>query len=402
MKRTWMLLATTLLVLSGCNRNAEPEGTLFVSGRIDGDTVDISSKIAGQVVDLKVREGDSVEAGQVVAWLSSPQQEAIRDTQKARIVSDQRTVEQLKRQLETYTERIQQAQLYTSQAETDAPSQVKQAEAALAVSNADLLRWEAELVRGQADVMRSEAELKQVQTDAQRYQPLAKSGAVPVQMAEEYLTKEKVASASLDASRASVTASRAAVDSGRRQVAQAEATLQRAQAQLQNIPIQTSNRVTLERQTEELKEQIAAAEATVVASEAALRKIEADLNDLTIRAPIAGTILTRSAEPGRVIQPGQTILTMVDLTKLYLRGFVPEGDIGKVKVGQKAQVFLDSNPNEAIPAEVIRIDPQAMFTPENTYFKEDRVKQVLGLKLGLRGGVGFAKPGMPADGRIGL
>jgi HlyD family secretion protein len=91
---------------------------------------------------------------------------------------------------------------------------------------------------------------------------------------------------------------------------------------------------------------------------------------------------------------------MVDLTKLYLRGFVPEGEIGRVKVGQSAQVFLDSNSKEPIPAEVIRIDPQAMFTPENTYFQEDRVKQVLGLKIGLRGAFGFAKPGMPADGRI--
>src|SRR5206468_12005492 len=144
------------------------------------------------------------------------------------------------------------------------------------------------------------------------------------------------------------------------------------------------------------------ARADVEAERAALRKIEADLADLTIHAPIAGTILTRSAEPGRVIQPGQTILTMVDLNKLYLRGFVPEGAIGKVKVGQQAQVYLDSNPNEAVQAEVIRVDPQAMFTPENTYFKDDRVKQVLGLKLGLRGAYGFAKPGMPADGRIQL
>jgi HlyD family secretion protein len=91
---------------------------------------------------------------------------------------------------------------------------------------------------------------------------------------------------------------------------------------------------------------------------------------------------------------------MVDLTKLYLRGFVPQGEIGKIKVGQQAQVYLDSNPNEPVPAEVIRIDPEVMFTPENTYFKEDRVKQVMGLKLGLRGAYGFAKPGMPADGRI--
>jgi HlyD family secretion protein len=90
----------------------------------------------------------------------------------------------------------------------------------------------------------------------------------------------------------------------------------------------------------------------------------------------------------------------VDVHKLDLRGFSPEGNVGQVKVGQPAQVYLDSNPKEAIPAEVIRIDPQVMFTPENTYFKSDRVKQVMGVKLGLKGAFGFAKPGMPADGRI--
>src|SRR5215470_13346157 len=108
MKRTWTLVAIVLLVLSGCKRSTQPPGTVFVSGRIDGDTVDISSKIAGRIVDLKVREGDSVEPGQVVAWLSSPQQEAIRDTQKARIVSDQRVVDQLLGQLGTYDEKIKQ------------------------------------------------------------------------------------------------------------------------------------------------------------------------------------------------------------------------------------------------------------------------------------------------------
>jgi HlyD family secretion protein len=383
-----MLLGTVLLVLSGCRRSAEPAGTIFVSGRIDGDTVDIASKIAGRIVDLKVREGDSVEAGQVVAWLSSPQEEAIRDAQKARIVGDQRSVDQLRKELATYNEKIRQAQLYTDQAETDAPGQVKQAEATLDLSKA-------ELARGEAEMARAEAELLQVQTDAKRYTPLAKTGAVAVQLAEQYKTREKVAAASVDASRASV-------DASRKQVLASEAALQRAQAQLKNIPIQASNRLTLERQVDELKEQIASAQATVVADQAALRKIEADLADLTIHAPIAGTILTRSAEPGRVIQPGQTILTMVDLTKLYLRGFVPEGAIGKVKVGQSANVYLDSSPKEAVLAEVIRVDPQAMFTPENTYFKDDRVKQVLGVKLGLRGAYGFAKPGMPADGRITL
>jgi len=183
-------------------------------------------------------------------------------------------------------------------------------------------------------------------------------------------------------------------------VAASEAALEQAKAQLQQIPIKEADRLTLVAETEELKAQIASAEADVKADQAALRKIEADLADLTIHAPIAGTILTRSAEPGRVVQPGQTIFTMVDLTKLYLRGFVPEGGVGKIKVGQQAQVFLDSAPKEAIPSEVIRVDPQVMFTPENTYFQSDRVKQVMGLKLGLRGAYGLAKPGMPADGLV--
>ena len=112
MKQTLVVTALALLVLSGCDRDKDPAGTVFVSGRIDGDTVDISSKIAGRIVDLKVREGDSVKAGQLVAWLSSPQEEAIRDAQKARIISAQRLVDQLQRQQSTYEERIKQAQLY--------------------------------------------------------------------------------------------------------------------------------------------------------------------------------------------------------------------------------------------------------------------------------------------------
>jgi HlyD family secretion protein len=147
-------------------------------------------------------------------------------------------------------------------------------------------------------------------------------------------------------------------------------------------------------------QQIDAARANLAESQAMLQRFQANVTDLTITAPIAGTILTRSAEPGRVVAAGQTILTMVDLHNLYLRGFIPEGNIGNVKVGQQAQVFLDSNPKEAVPAEVIRVDPQVMFTPENTYFKDDRVKQVMGVKLGLKGAYGSAKPGMPADGNI--
>src|SRR6185369_13209422 len=251
MKRTWMVFGIALMFLTGCKKSAESPGTLFISGRIDGDTVDVSSKIQGQIVDVTVREGDSVTAGQVLAWLSSPQQEAIRDSQKARIVSDQRKTDQLKKQLATNAEKVRQAQLYEIQAETDAPGHVKEAEAELAASKSELARWE--------------AELKQVQTDAKRYAPLAKLGAVAIQVAEQYKTKEDVALASVEAAQ--------------KKVAAAEASLQQARAQLQNIPIKASDRLTLLREADELSEQIASSRADVEVDRATLRKIEADLAD---------------------------------------------------------------------------------------------------------------------------
>jgi len=330
----WKHLAMiSLLLLAGCARltkSAESKDTLFVSGRIDGDTVDISAKKEGKLLEIKVREGDTVQAGQLLALISSPQDEAQLDVQKANVITAQR--------------RLQEAL-------AAGPARVSLAEANLAASQADLVRWQAELA--------------QAEMDAKRYPPLVATGAVDQQTSDQHQTRLKIAHASTEASR--------------KQVLAAQASLDQAKAQM---------------------EQIALARAVLESSRAEMRRTQANVNDLTITAPIAGTILTRSAEPGKVLAAGQTILTMVDLNKLYLRGFIPEGTVGKVKVGQQAQVYLDSNPKEAVPAEVIRIDPQVMFTPENTYFQDDRVKQVLGVKLGLKGAFGYAKPGMPADGEI--
>ena len=146
--------------------------------------------------------------------------------------------------------------------------------------------------------------------------------------------------------------------------------------------------------------EIASAAADETRARAQLLEAQANRADLVIKAPFDGTIVTRTAEPGEVITAGTPIVTLLDLRKVYLRGFVPEGRIGLVKNGQAARVYLDSNPKQPVDAYVARIDPQATFTPENTYFKDDRVKQVVGVKLQLKEGFGLAKPGMPADGEI--
>ena len=110
--------------------------------------------------------------------------------------------------------------------------------------------------------------------------------------------------------------------------------------------------------------------------------------------------ITRHKPNGEIAAPGSPLIVLVRLDDVYLRAFVPEGEIGRVRIGQPARVFLDSNPNNAVDADVIRIDPEASFTPENIYFRNDRVKQVFGVKLKIKKSEGFAKPGMPADGEI--
>ena len=186
----------------------------------------------------------------------------------------------------------------------------------------------------------------------------------------------------------------------KRRVVAARGALTAAEANLVNPPIRGAETAAVRRQITQQQSEIAAANASAEQSRAQLREAEANRRDLIVPAPFDGTVTTRSAEPGEVLESGTPVVTLLDLTKVYLRGFIPEGEIGKVRVGQPARVYLDSAPDRPIEAYVSRVDPEATFTPENTYFRDERVKQVVGVKLQLKAGFGFAKPGMPADGEI--
>jgi HlyD family secretion protein len=190
------------------------------------------------------------------------------------------------------------------------------------------------------------------------------------------------------------------VAAAKRRVEAERGALKVAKASLANPDIREAEMAAVLRQIAQQQAVVASASAKAKQAHAQLREAEANRQDLIVTAPFSGTITTRAAEPGEVVTAGTAIVTLVDLSKVYLRGFVPEGQIGKVKVGQPARVYLDSNPDQPIIAYVSRVDPEATFTPENTYFQDERVKQVVGIKLQLKGATGFAKPGMPADGEI--
>lgn len=349
-----------------------PDNIVILSGRIEGDDSAVAPKTAGRIVDIRMREGDSVNAGDILAVLDDEQIRAREAEAQAQVSQAEARLNAAQQQVGILNEQLQQARLQVDQAEEDARGRVTQAEAQVAQAESQLAQ--------------QEAAYRLAAYDRDAYTKLAQSGAASERQA-------KLAQSNADSQAALVGAARRQVDAAR-------GALTTAKANMANPRIRGAQSAAVEKQIAQQQADIAAAKADAQRARAQLQEAQANRQDLYVRAPFKGTVITRTAEPGEVVQAGTAIVTLLDLTKVYLRGFVPEGQIGKVKVGQLARVYLDSNPSQPVDAYVSRIDPQATFTPENTYFRSDRVKQVVGVKLQLKGAIGFAKPGMPADGEI--
>jgi len=351
---------------------AVPPSIVILSGRVEGDDSAVAPKTAGRVLEVRVREGDQVNAGDVIAVLDDQQVQDRHDQAQAALTAAQARTTAAKAQVAVLEQQLKQAQLTATQSKDDAQGRVRQAEA--------------DLTAAEAGLTQQEASLKLALFDKDAYTRLVQTGAVSERQG-------RVSVSTADQQDAAVTAAKRRVEAVR-------GALTTAKANLTNPEIREAQVAGVRQQL--IQQQAEIANSAASAQEARFQLAEADSNrrDLTIRAPFTGTIITRAAEPGEVVTVGTAIVTLLDLNKVYLRGFVPEGEIGKVKVGQPAHIYLDSNPKQPLDAYVSRIDPQATFTPENTYFQDDRVKQVVGLKLQLKSGFGYAKPGMPSDGEI--
>jgi HlyD family secretion protein len=351
---------------------AVPPNLIEVSGRIETDDSAVAAKTSGRIKEITVREGDHVTTGQVIATLDDEQVRAREDQAQAAVAQAQARITRAQQQIAVYQEQLNQSNIGVEQARLDAQGRVRQAES--------------QVSQAEAQLAQAEANYKQTNYDLEKFTRLYRTGDVP--------ERQMVQARTANESQAKV------VQAQRKQVDAARGALTAARANLANPSIRSSQAEAIRKQIAQAQSDIDAANAEADRAEAQLREAQANRNDLNIIAPFEGTVATRTAEPGEVVSPGTAIVTLMNPGQIYLRGFVPEGDIGKVKVGQPARVYLDSNPNEPIESEVSRIDPEASFTPENTYFRNERVKQVVGIKLLIKNPQGNAKPGMPADGEI--
>jgi HlyD family secretion protein len=392
-KSPFKLLLTIGLLLAGIAgtiwylaARSDVQKPLEVNGRLESYETDIGAKMAGRVNYIAVREGDLVHQGQVIVRMDDEQIQAQLKGADARIIAAQQEEEQARLQLNVLGSQIQEIQLNLQQAQGDAKGKVVQAEASLASSLAKFNEAEANLEQ-------AKAQLRLARINRDRNAKLFKDGAISQQQFDQAQTSYETANTT-------VTARQSSVESFNKLVSAAEGQLQQAQTTTLNPNIRNTQIASLRTKLAQARTKLAAAQAAVNSAKAARQEIQSQITDLNIISPLNGVVITRSVEPGMVVTTGKTLLTVINPDEIYLRGFIPEGEIGKIKVGQSAKVFLDSAPEKPLSAKINAIDTEASFTPENIYFKEDRVKQVFGVKIELDHPNGLAKPGMPADAEI--
>jgi HlyD family secretion protein len=270
------------------------------------------------------------------------------------------------------------------------------------------------------------ATAEQQQTEARLRELLAGSRSQEIQDARAAVeaARTEQARASSDWERAQTLfknddISRAQYDQFRTQYERTTATLRQVEQRLALV-VEGPRRETIEAaraQTERAKAAVAAVEASrleikrreqevearraeIERSRAQLAVIESQLADTDIVSPIDGVVLVKSAEPGETVAAGTTVLTLGDIEHPWLRGYVPETQLGQVKLGQQARVTTDSFPGKTYTGRLSFIASEAEFTPKQIQTPEERVKLVYRLKVDLENPNRELKLNMPADAEV--
>lgn len=321
------------------------QDVVFASGRIEGREVTLAAKeIQGRVKTLLVDEGYSVKKGQLLAELESNQLDA---------------------RFESLAANVSNLEVQIKQAEVDVGYTKKSTTATIAAAEAAVSSAEAHLTHAKAVLVNASAEYK-------RAKGLFQDG-VNSQSA-------------LDQATMTYEASQADVNASEKDVAQAKA----------NLAVAYSTRDTVELKAQQLR----ALQESRRGAVAQLAEARANLAERMIYAPTDGTILSRPVEVGDVVSAGSPIFVMVDMSRLYVKVYIPEPDIPKLKLGDSADITVDAFPGRTFPARITKIFQDAEFTPKNVETKEERVKLVFGVELMFVKPEGLLKPGMPADGAI--
>ena len=190
------------------------------------------------------------------------------------------------------------------------------------------------------------------------------------------------------------------VDQGRASVRNAQAQFEKSQKDFERYAILYRDGVIASQQMDAAKTAYDVAVSQLQLSRAALRTADVRLQDAVLYSPLNGIVLKKNVEAGETIGSGVVLFTIGDLENPWVKVYVKEDKMGRVKLGQRAEVRVDSFPLKQYEGTVTYISSEAEFTPKNVQTKEERVKLVFGVKVSVKNQNNELKPGMPADVKI--
>ena len=379
-----LLLVLIVVAVRWLGWGSGNQRVLNVSGNIELTEVDISFKTAGRLVTLAVEEGDQVKKGALIARLDQEELLQRRESAAASLDSTRSRLLQSGTAIE-YQRQQAEAQLSRSRAELD------QAKAVLQELEIGSRRQEIESAK--AALARAKAEQQRAQADWERAQSLYKDKDISTARYDEAKAQFESAQAQLQ----QATEQFDLVQEGPRKedIDGAKAQVERAKA---NVRLAEAARLELKR----LQEEQLARKADTRQANAQLDVQETLLKNAEVTAPMDGVVLVKSAEPGEVLAAGTTVVTLGNLAKPWLRAYINEQDLGRVKLGTAVKVTTDSFPGKTYSGRVSFIASEAEFTPKQIQTQEERVKLVYRIKIDVDNPAGELKSNMPADAEIPL
>ena len=382
-----MSLVLGLATLIGCSPNGVtlPPGRIPGNGVIEATEVDLTAKVAGKIASLTVDEGDAVTGGQFLCSLEASEIEGqLQQAQGALGAAEARLRELL---AGTRAEEIARAR-----AQFEAADELfNQASSRSSLVEDGPRREQIEQLR--AAVVQAEASLRDAETELGRGRRLEEQGALPGQQVDLLTTRRDVAGAQVRAAREKLREARNGTRPQEKQEAAAAVRAARAQRDAASAALDLAL-------AGPRPEVIAAARAQVEQARGMVRTASATLDQTLIRSPLGSRVTLRNAEPGELITPGMTILRISRLDQVWLRVFVPETEIERIKLGQKASVTTDAFPDRVYRGTVTEIAQEPEFTPKNVQTRSERTKLVFAVKITIANDKDDLKPGMPADALI--
>ncbi|MFH0871279.1 MAG: efflux RND transporter periplasmic adaptor subunit [bacterium] len=353
------------------NRANNNPNIIRVSGNIEVTDAEVSFRIPGRVQERLVSEGEVVRAGQIVARLDS--------TELAQEVALRRA-------------EVQAAQAALAELEAGSrPEEIGQAEASVRRAQARLEELLAgarsqEIATAEAVVRRARAETDRLKLEEERQRRLFGEGFVSDQEYDVARTNHEVAMARQKEAEENLKL----VKEGPR-----EEEIEQARAALR----EANERFVLVRKGPR-KETIEQARARFQQAIEALALTETRLGYATLVSPLSGIVLSENIETGEYVSPGTPVITVGDLENVWLRAYINETDLGRVKVGQRVRVTTDTYRGKVYEGQISFIASQAEFTPKNVQTEKERVKLVYRVKIDVKNPHMELKPGMPADAEI--